>query len=179
MTTSDFFAMFDAPFQYGGGWTAADDESRTQVVVIADFLNDKLFGGANSVGRIIPHQRSRSAHRRRAEALGAATALLRAGLGGRSYGDGDAVFLPLQTARAAKMGPQNECYAVADTSKLETAPCIWLGFWVELQRCGGCQPTRQFLSNYAQQQIALGRFQRPETVVAGSDGLAAQRAGGA
>ena len=112
MTTADFFAMFDVPFQYGGGWSASDDESKAQVVVIAGFLNDKLFGGANSVGRVIrigdhdlrivgvlkpwaPQPRFYSQN-----------------LGGRSYGDGDAAFLPLQTARAMEMGPQDtECYA--------------------------------------------------------------------
>src|SRR5579859_4000972 len=52
-TTSDFFPMFDVPFQYGSGWNAEDDERRSRVAVISASLNDKLFGGANSVGRIL------------------------------------------------------------------------------------------------------------------------------
>jgi len=166
MTTADFFTMFDAPFQYGGGWTAADDESRTQVVVISDFLNDKLFGGANSVGRII---RVNEQDLRVVGVLkhwAPQPRFYAQGLGGRSYGDGDAVFLPLQTARAASMDPQNDdCWAVADTSKLETAPCIWLGFWAELSNGREVAAYRQFLSNYVQQQIALGRYYRPEVAL--------------
>ena len=163
MTTADFFTMFDAPFQYGGGWSAVDDESRAQVVVISDFLNDQLFGGANSVGRII---RVNDHDLRIIGVLkhwAPQPRFYTQELGGRSYGDGDAVFLPLPTARAANMDPTNDdCWAVADTSKLETAPCIWLGFWVELSSDAQVAAYRQFLSNYAQQQIALGRFYRPE-----------------
>jgi putative ABC transport system permease protein len=166
MTTADFFTMFDAPFKYGGGWTAADDENRTQVVVISDFLNDKLFGGASSVGRTI---RVNDHDLRIIGVLkpwAPQPRFYAQGLGGRSYGDGDAVFLPLQTARAANMDPQNDdCWAVADTSKLETAPCIWLGFWAELSNDGEVAAYRQFLSNYVQQQIALGRFYRPEVAL--------------
>jgi len=165
MTTSDFFAMFDVPFQYGGGWSASDDESKAQVVVIAGFLNDKLFGGANSVGRVIrigdhdlrivgvlkpwaPQPRFYSQN-----------------LGGRSYGDGDAAFLPLQTARAMEMGPQDtECYAaVPDIQHLETAPCEWLGFWVQLDSDEAVAGYKSFLDGYVKQQVALGRFQRTET----------------
>src|SRR5690606_37517533 len=50
-TTSDFFAMFDVPFRYGGPWRAADGEQRARVAVISADLNRKLFGGADSVGR--------------------------------------------------------------------------------------------------------------------------------
>lgn len=50
---SDFFAMFDVPFQYGSAWATADDEQRAAVVVISRKLNDKLFGGQNSLGHEI------------------------------------------------------------------------------------------------------------------------------
>ena len=165
MTTADFFTMFDAPFQYGSGWTAADDDNRAQLVVIAGFLNDKLFDGANSVGRVIriddhdlrivgvlkpwapqPHFYAQD-------------------LGGRSYGDGDAVFLPLHTARAMDMVPQTvECYAgVPDIKHLETAPCEWLGVWVELDGSDAVAHYEAFLAGYVKQQVTLGRFQRTET----------------
>lgn len=51
--TADFFAMFDVPFRFGSGWTANDDVQRATVVVISRRLNDKLFGGQNSVGQAI------------------------------------------------------------------------------------------------------------------------------
>ena len=161
MTTSDFFSMFDVPFQYGAGWAAGDDESRAQVAVIAGFLNDKLFVGANSVGRMIrvedhdyriigvlrpwaPQPRFYSVH-----------------LGARNYGSGDAVFLPLTGARANQMMPSSMLsYGPSDTQHLETASAIWLGFWVQLQGEADVRAYRQFLANYAQEQVRLGRFQR-------------------
>ncbi|WP_426700702.1 ABC transporter permease [Rhodanobacter sp. Col0626] len=165
MTTSDFFAMFDAPFQYGGGWTATDDDSRAQQVVIASFLNDKMFNGANSVGRTIRI----NDHDFRVVGVLKPWApqprFYAQDLGGRSYGDGDAVFLPLQTARAMEMGPQDtECFAaVPDIRHLETAPCEWLGVWVELDSHEAMASYKEFLANYAKQQVALGRYQRSET----------------
>jgi putative ABC transport system permease protein len=165
MTTSDFFAMFDADFQYGGSWSAADDENGAAMVVIAGFLNDKLFAGANSVGRTV---RLNDHDFRIAGVLkpwAPQPRFYTQGLGGRSYGDGDAVFLPLKTARNLKMGPQDtECYAaVEDISNLETAPCTWLGMWVELDDAAAVAGYRSFLEGYARQQASMGRFQRTET----------------
>ncbi|HET8692471.1 MAG TPA: ABC transporter permease, partial [Steroidobacteraceae bacterium] len=53
VTTKDFFAMFDVPFQYGGAWTDAADWGPEPVMVISRKMNDRFFGGANSVGKTI------------------------------------------------------------------------------------------------------------------------------
>ena len=167
MTTADFFAMFDAGFQYGNGWTAQDDEGGALVVVIAGFLNDKLFGGANSVGRTV----RLNDHDFRVVGVLKPWApqprFYTQGLGGRSYGDGDAVFLPLKSARSLKMGPQDtECYqAVSDISALEAAPCTWLGVWVELDDAAAVAGYRRFLDGYVKEQVALGRFQRTDVAL--------------
>ena len=52
-SSAEFFAMFDAPFAHGNGWTASDDDARARVAVISKKLNDKLFDGGNSVGKSI------------------------------------------------------------------------------------------------------------------------------
>ena len=167
MTTADFFAMFDAGFQYGSGWTAGDDEGGADVVVIAGFLNDKLFDGADSVGRTV----RLNDHDFRIVGVLKPWApqprFYTQGLGGRSYGDGDAVFLPLKTARNLKMGPQDvECYgAVADIGALESAPCTWLGVWVELDDAAAVTRYRQFLDGYVREQVTLGRFHRTDTAL--------------
>ncbi|WP_266172137.1 ABC transporter permease [Dyella subtropica] len=162
LTTADFFPMFDTPFQYGAGWTAADDESRAQVAVIAGFVNDKLFGGANSVGRMIRIEDhdfriigvlGRWAPQPRFYALH---------LGGRNYGKGEAVFLPLQGARAADVMPSMMMSygPSSDMQHLETSQSIWLGLWVQLPGAADVSAYKLFLGNYAQQQVALGRFQQ-------------------
>src|SRR5687767_5271956 len=52
-TTADFFPMFETPFLYGNGWSKTEDDKHDRVAVIAKPLNDKLFGGANSVGKTV------------------------------------------------------------------------------------------------------------------------------
>ena len=168
MTTADFFPMFDVPFQYGEGWTGADDDNRVPVVVIAGFLNQKLFGGANSVGRDI----------RINEHVFRIVGVLRhwepeprfygLRLGGHDYGQGDAVFLPLQSARAAGMTPQiSMSFGAKDSTELETANSIWLGFWVQLPDAAAVSSYRRFLENYASEQVSLGRFQRSRSKLSG------------
>ena len=43
--------MFDVPFVFGGGWDASADERAEPVVVLTRALNERLFGGEDSVGR--------------------------------------------------------------------------------------------------------------------------------
>jgi putative ABC transport system permease protein len=84
-------------------------------------------------------------------------------LGGHSYGNGDGVFLPLQSARADAMEPQNIlCWSgTVDPTHLETQPCAWVSLWVELAHASDAKAYKTFLANYVHQQIALGRFNRP------------------
>jgi putative ABC transport system permease protein len=170
MSTADFFPMFDAPFQYGAGWSAADDDHRAQVAVIAGFLNDKLFGGADSVGRSIRIEG------RDFRIVG----VLRhwepeprfygLRLGGHDYGQGDAVFMPLQSACADGMLPQTTLSfgsQSTDVANLENASSIWLGVWVQLPDTAHVSAYRTFLAHYAQQQVSLGRFQRSRVSLSG------------
>src|SRR5690606_12738002 len=50
-TSADFFPMFDTPMLHGNGWSAREDESHARVAVISSELNQRVFGGGNSVGR--------------------------------------------------------------------------------------------------------------------------------
>ena len=50
-TSADFFAMFDTPFLYGSGWDRSADDNEEYVVVINREINERVFGGENSVGR--------------------------------------------------------------------------------------------------------------------------------
>ncbi|MEO5811472.1 MAG: ABC transporter permease [Rhodanobacter sp.] len=166
MTTSDFFPTFNVPFQYGGGWSAADENDHARVAVIAGFLNDKLFAGANSVGKVIRINEHDYRVIGVLKPWSPQPRFYAHMLGGRNYGDGDAVFLPLQSARADDMNPESvNCYAMGDMSKLETAPCMWLGMWVELRDASDAAAYKAFLANYVQQQMALGRLHRPDVAL--------------
>ncbi len=49
-TTADFFAMFDVPFLHGGGWNGDSDRNAERVVVLGRAMNERVFGGSDSVG---------------------------------------------------------------------------------------------------------------------------------
>ena len=51
LCTADFFPMFDVPMLYGSGWDKKADAGPEPVVVLSREMNDKLFGGKNSVGK--------------------------------------------------------------------------------------------------------------------------------
>jgi putative ABC transport system permease protein len=50
---SDFFPMFEVPFRHGTGWGRTADDAPEPVTVLSAEMNDKLFGGANSVGKTV------------------------------------------------------------------------------------------------------------------------------
>ncbi len=165
MTTPDFFVMFGTSFQYGSGWSAEDGESRSRVVVIASVLNDRLFGGKDSVGQTIRVNE----HDYRIVGVLKPWApqprfyALSLGAGPHSYGNGDLVFLPLQSARADKMEVENaSCWAAGNLDDLETAPCAWVGMWVELTHASDAGAYKNFLANYVHQQMVLGRLHHPK-----------------
>lgn len=165
-TSADFFPMFDVPFQYGNGWTATDDEGRSRVAVLSKTLNDKLFNGANSVGREV----NVSGHSMRV------VGVLKEwqpeprffDLSTGAYGNEEDVLLPFSTSVELKLGSSGNmnCFgegAPNGSSSDLNAPCTWLQYWVELDPAK-VDDYRQYLLNYSDQQRAAGRFQRPANV---------------
>ncbi|MFO1505528.1 MAG: ABC transporter permease [Lysobacterales bacterium] len=166
-TTADFFAMFDAPFRYGHAWNAADDEGKARDVVISRLLNDKLFNGDDSVGRILR--------------IGGATFRVVGVLGNwrpnphfydlntGSYNYYDQVFLPLQTALDLHFdhNGSNDCWANGTGGAggvYPSATCVWMQFWVELDSPAKAAAYKEFLVHYSDEQKALGRFERAPNV---------------
>ena len=59
VASGDFFAMFNVPFIHGGGWDKSADKAAEPVVVLTRQLNERLFGGGNSVGNWLTMQGTR------------------------------------------------------------------------------------------------------------------------
>jgi len=163
-TTADFFPMFGVPFRYGHAWGASEDAASAAVVVISGRLNDKLFGGANSSGRML-----------RVEGH----ALRIVGVLGdwrpnphfydlsvKNYGGSEGVYLPLSTSQDLHLAHAGgaDCWGNGGADATPTAPCVWLQFWVQLDTPVQAAAYRQFLAHYSQEQLSLGRFQRPPNV---------------
>jgi putative ABC transport system permease protein len=164
-TSTDFFTMFDAPFKYGQGWKADQDEGRGRVAVISKALNEKLFNGQNSVGKPLrmdghtfnivgvldewnpnPHFYDLETGR---------------------YGDSEDIFVPVFTALDLKFGRNGNMNCWDNANGEETAlnaPCVWMQYWVELASPADAGDYRAYLENYSAQQKAAGRFQRPSNV---------------
>jgi putative ABC transport system permease protein len=166
-TTADFFAMFEAPWQHGGGWSAADDEAEARVAVISAALNEKLFGGANSVGKeiIVRGQPLRVIGVLKPWHVKPHFWDLTLG----SYIETEEFFLPFSTAMAMKMGHwgNTDCWArgAAGGSSYDlNAACSWVQYWVEFARPEDAAAYRDYLVAYSEAQRKAGRFERPTNV---------------
>lgn len=172
-TTSDFFPMFSVPFEYGSAWTPADGTSRARVAVISSDLNNKLFGGGNSVGRTL---RACDSDLRIVGVLKPwrPSPAFYTIAGGRFangetagfYGKTEDVFTPFFTGLEINDGNfyQFNCWAMPPKpGHLENAPCNWVSLWVELDSPAKAALYRKFLNSYAQQQKVLGRIVYTET----------------
>jgi putative ABC transport system permease protein len=164
-TSADFFPMFSAPFAHGGGWSEGEDASSARVVVLSKELNDKLFGGANSIGRQVnlggndfsvvgvldawrPTPRFYDMYSER-------------------YGDLEEVFLPFSTSRELSLGRSGSMSCWGDSGGDSTslnAPCAWIQYWVELDSPAKVAAYRDYLVSYSEQQRQAGRFEREPNV---------------
>lgn len=160
--TSDFFPMFEVPFRYGRGWSTQDDDARASEIVISDALNQKLFRGADSVGRILD-------------------------LGGHDYrivgvtshwnprprfydlfstngfGKEPDIYMVFNRAMDLEMRPggRNSCRGTLSYTTWQEylqSNCVWITPWVELDSPAEVAGYRRFLTNYAAEQQHAGRF---------------------
>ena len=171
-TTSDFFPMFEVPFQYGTSWTADDDAKHARVAVISADLNDKLFGGADSVGHTL---RLRDTDVRIVGVLKSwrPSPQFYVVAGGRFsngqtagyYTKPEDVFTPFTSGLEINDGNfwQFTCWHMPDhPGHLQDAPCVWVQLWVELNSAAKIADYRDFLAGYAAQQKSLGRITHAE-----------------
>lgn len=164
-TSADFFPMFEVPFLFGRSWSAQDDAQHARVVVISKALNDRLFGGINSVG-----QRLRVDDKD----------MLIAGvidswrpsphfydLNTGNYSESEDAFVPLETAIDLQFGLNGslDCWTQSPAHGVLRSPmCGWLQFWVMLSTPQQREQYSRFLEDYSQEQRQIGHFQRPPNV---------------
>jgi putative ABC transport system permease protein len=164
-TTGGFFKMFDVPFEYGGGWDAAADRGPAPVIVLSKRLNQKLFGGIDSVGRTILW------NGRRFRIVGVLKnwyPLPRFyDMTGTGYGHwsrpADA-FIPFQWGPTLKQMPgSTSCWGPnPDTyGQFLTSNCVWIEMWVELPTAASRDRFLSYMNSYWAAQRAAGRFPRP------------------
>ncbi|HXC60953.1 MAG TPA: ABC transporter permease [Steroidobacteraceae bacterium] len=166
-TSADMFPLFAMPFQFGRGWSGADDEGHARVAVLSRDLNQRLFAGENSVGRTVRFDKTDFT------VIGVLddwrpTPKFYDMFGARGYGQTEGLYLPFSTAVELKMQRSGsmDCWD-ADTTGDSTslnAPCVWIQYWVQLDTPAKKAAYLQYLGNYSDQQRAAGRYQRPTIV---------------
>lgn len=158
---TDMFPMFDVPFLFGGPWTRADDEAQARVVVIGKSLNDRVFGGANSVGREIDLDGTRFR-------IAGVTATWEARPrffdldANNGFGDLGEIYMPFGRAITDHRRPAGG-FVCNRPSKpgwdnFIRSECIFTSVWVELPDAASASAYRQFLNDYSAEQTRMGRF---------------------
>jgi putative ABC transport system permease protein len=166
LTQSDFFPMFDVPFRYGSGWSRAADARPEQVAVISSALNDRLFGGADSVGRTV---RIEGRDFTVAGVLGAwRPPVLFYDMTQNPNGEPEDIFLPLNWVEPMQirtagniLGWRSDDPVDDFIAGLQSSEMSWLQMWVQLDTPAQREAYQSFLDAYANDQKKAGRFPHP------------------
>jgi putative ABC transport system permease protein len=160
---NDFFQMFDMPFQYGQPWTDAADARPEPVIVIDRAMNEKLFAGANSVGRTV------RIGDRNYKVVGVLAewrpAVKFYDMTQSATSQLERVFMPFRFTNILELTPSgnSDGWKGIDGDGYESflsSETVWMQFWIELPTPEKQSAYRQFVDNYVRDQKKLGRFQR-------------------
>ena len=163
-TFADFFPMFEVPFEYGSGWPAEADETLEQVVVLSAATNERVFGGANSVGRTLTMSGS---NYRIVGVLDDWEPVPKFyDIHNGPFEPPEDVFIPWQLIPANRLPGRGNtnCYKSPEGDGYESflnSECIWIQFWAELRNESERDDYLSFLDAYVMEQKELGRFPRP------------------
>lgn len=161
---SDFFPMFDLPFQFGAGWAKSSDSNLEYVAVLSRETNDEMFGGEDSVGRTltIAGQDFR--------VVGVLDEYMPVprfyDLTTGSFNTPQDIFIPFLLKRELEL-PNNgnvNCWKSPEGEGFEAflqSECINYQMWVELPTPADKQAFEDYLFSYVTEQKNLGRFPRP------------------
>jgi putative ABC transport system permease protein len=166
VATADFFSMFDVPMRYGAGWSRTADTTPDPVVVLSDRLNDKLFNGANSVGRTI------TLSNKQFRVVGVIDQWMPQPKfydlnSGGGFDIEEDLFIPFGWSTALKLQPSGNISCVTPEAKvggfedLLNTDCVFMQYWVEIPDAATLRRFHQYLDNYTNNQRQYGRFVRP------------------
>ena len=164
VTTKDFFQMFDVPMQYGGTWTDAADFGPEPVMVLSRKMNEKLFGGANSVGRRVRWNDTEF------RIVGVRDNWLPLptfyDVNNGALEEPEDVYIPFGWNAALELSSAGNTNGwkpedIQTYQDFLNSESVWIQMWVELPDAAAHDRFQAFLDNYAQEQKKAGRYQRP------------------
>ena len=163
-TWADFFPMFELPFIYGSGWDDSADQNLERVVVLSKEINERIFGGENSVGRNV------RLNGLDFQVVGVMDEFLPVpkfyDVTNGAFDEPEEIFIPFNVAVEYEL-PRNgntNCWKTPEGDGFAAflnSECVWIQFWAELRNDSEKQEYMAFLNAYVEQQKELGRYQRP------------------
>jgi len=164
VTFGDFFAMFNVPFIYGSGWDAADDAAARPVVVLTRKLNERLFGGKNSVGQWLTMEGKQLQVVGVIDSWEPIPRFYDPIFG--AFEEVNDMFIPFNLTRVMELksaGSDWGCKAEEITSFEHwlNSESVWVQYFIELESVRDRDGYTAHLDAYVNEQKKFGRFERP------------------
>ena len=156
--------MFDTPFLYGAGWDASADQNRELVVVLSKEINDKVFGGENSVGKNFVMRGHTFRVMGVLDNWHPVPKFYDVNNG--AFDKSEDVFMPFLLKEELELpnwGNTN-CWKSPEGDGFKAflrSECVNFQMWIELPGENDKGEYMAFLNNYVEEQKSLGRFPRP------------------
>lgn len=164
VTYSDFFSMFNVPFLYGSAWDQSADDAAEPVVVLTRQLNERLFGGENSVGEWLTMEDTRFL------VVGVIdhwepTPRFYDPING-AFQQTNEMFIPYSLTRVLELNSAGSDWGwkseeITTFEQWLNSESLWVQYFVELDSARDREAYLAHLDAYVGEQKRLGRFERP------------------
>ena len=161
---SDFFAMFNVPFLCGGAWDQSADAAAEPVVVLGKKLNERLFGGEDSVGKTLTMEGTRF------QVVGVTdswepTPRFYDPING-AFQEVNEMFIPFSLTRVLELRSEGSDWGwkseeITSFEQWLNSESAWIQYFVELENTRDRDEYLSHLDAYVSEQKRLGRFARP------------------
>src|SRR5262249_9502797 len=162
---SDFFPMFGVPFRYGSGWDKKADAGPEPVIVLSEEMNDKLFGGGNSLGKT---RRNGGGHFRVTGVMARWEPSVKIyDLTQNPIDKPENIYMPFNFLKPMQLRTFGNTDGWGSSGGLSgfdgflQSETCWIQMWVELPDKAALGRYKDFLTAYVLEQKKHGRFQRP------------------
>ncbi|MBF7074516.1 ABC transporter permease [Glaciecola sp. MH2013] len=159
----EFFPMFEREFVYGSSWSQEQENNAEAVIVINQELNERLFGGSNSVGkeiylddtpfRIVGVMQQWDIHTKFYD------------VNNGPFDSPEPIFMPITLVEPNQIDTAGNTngWKYGDINSWEDflqSENFWLQFWVELDNKQETQRFEDYLLAYLTEEATKGRFER-------------------
>jgi putative ABC transport system permease protein len=164
VASADFFAMFNVPMLYGSAWDKSADAAAEAVVVLTRQLNDRLFGGKDSVGESLTMQGTRFQVVGVIDTWEPAPRFYDPTDGG--FRDVNDMFMPFSLTRVLELNSAGSDWGwkseeISSFEQWLNSESAWIQYFVELDSASDRGSYIAHLDAYVNEQKKLGRFERP------------------